>query len=71
MPAHQLAHTSHHEFYKLDQSIADDVLFQVKLHGVMPAFKDKKYKYNESSSSWFLVYFLQDSGGSPRVLAMD
>ncbi|KAJ8079787.1 hypothetical protein PM082_016609 [Marasmius tenuissimus] len=67
----KLAHTSHHEFYELDRSIPDDVLFQVKLYGVMPAFKDKKYKYNKSSSSWFSVYFLQDSGGSPRVLAMD
>ncbi|KAL0059191.1 hypothetical protein AAF712_014085 [Marasmius tenuissimus] len=67
----KLAHTSHHKFYELNRSINNNVLFQVKLHGVMPAFKDKKYKYNKSSSLWFLVYFLQDSGGSPRVLAMD
>ncbi|KAK1220072.1 hypothetical protein PQX77_017171 [Marasmius sp. AFHP31] len=63
------AHTSQHEFYELKQSIADEVLFQVKLHGNMPAFNDRKYMYSHSSDTWFSIYFLQDS--TTCVLAMD
>ncbi|KAK1234688.1 hypothetical protein PQX77_002100 [Marasmius sp. AFHP31] len=62
-------HTSQHEFYELERSIADEVLFRVKLHGNMPAFKDRKYMYSHSSDTWFLRYFLQDS--TTCVLAMD
>ncbi|KAL0057222.1 hypothetical protein AAF712_016145, partial [Marasmius tenuissimus] len=51
-------YTSHHEFYELEQSIADGVLLQVKLDSRMPAFKDQKYTYSHSSNTWFSIYFL-------------
>ncbi|KAJ8081356.1 hypothetical protein PM082_007191 [Marasmius tenuissimus] len=62
-------HISHHEFYELERSIADKVLFQVKLDGRMPAFKDRKYMYSHISNTWFSIYFLRDS--TMHVLAMD
>ncbi|KAK1234458.1 hypothetical protein PQX77_002334 [Marasmius sp. AFHP31] len=63
------SHSSQHEFYELDQAVADDVLFLAKLQGTMPVFKDRKYKYNQGSALWFSVYFLVDS--TTHTLAMD
>ncbi|KAK1219581.1 hypothetical protein PQX77_017695 [Marasmius sp. AFHP31] len=51
----KLTHTTHHEFYELDRSIAELVSFQVELHGTVSALKDRKYTYNTKSSMWHSI----------------
>ncbi|KAK1229578.1 hypothetical protein PQX77_007357 [Marasmius sp. AFHP31] len=64
-------HATHHEFYELDRSIADLVSFQVKLHGTVSAFKDRKYTYNTKSSTWHSIYFREIHNPYLRKLALD
>ncbi|KAL0058840.1 hypothetical protein AAF712_014467 [Marasmius tenuissimus] len=64
-------HQTHHEFYELDWAMADLVSFQVKLHGTIPTFKDRKYTYNSKSSTWHSVYFRKAHNPDIRKLTLD
>ncbi|KAK1215712.1 hypothetical protein PQX77_021655 [Marasmius sp. AFHP31] len=61
-------HPSQHEYYELESSEADEVLFQVKLSGVVPDLKGHKYTYNEKSV-WHNIHFF--SYATRRTLSID
>ncbi|KAK1218163.1 hypothetical protein PQX77_019166 [Marasmius sp. AFHP31] len=67
----KLTHATHHEFYKWDRSIVDLVSFQVKLHGTVSAFKDRKYTYNTKSSTWHSIYLWEIHNLYLRKLALN
>ncbi|KAK1234265.1 hypothetical protein PQX77_002533 [Marasmius sp. AFHP31] len=61
-------HPSQHEYYELDATVADLVLFQVKLSGSIPDLKNHKYIYKENSS-WLSIHFFKHP--AQRTLAID